>query len=74
MRRAEVQQAEDEAEVLRRLRAREEGIEATLAAHKARLAQQVPSQYILAPFLPWSRPCYCKLDGHGTSPVWCMLG
>ena len=41
MRRAEAQQAEDEAEALRRLRAREEGIEATLAAREARLAQQV---------------------------------
>ena len=41
VRRAEAQLAEAEAEGLRRVRAREEGIEATLAARKARLAQQV---------------------------------
>ena len=43
MLRAEAQQAENEAEALHRLRAKEEGIEAALTAREARLAQQVPS-------------------------------
>ncbi len=41
MRRAEAQLAEAEEEGLRRLRAREEGIEASISAREARLAQQV---------------------------------
>ncbi len=41
VRRAEAQLAEAEAEGLRRLRAREEGIEASISAREARLAQQV---------------------------------
>ena len=41
VRRTEAQLAEAEAEGLRRLRAREEGIEASLSAREARLAQQV---------------------------------
>ena len=41
VRRSEAQLAEAEAEGLRRLRAREEGIEASISAREARLAQQV---------------------------------
>ena len=41
VRQAEAQLTEAEAEGLRRLRAREEGIEASLSAREARLAQQV---------------------------------
>ena len=56
VRRVEAQQAEDEAEALRRLRAREEGIEAALAAREARLAQQVALLKFLTHFSPGPVP------------------
>ena len=49
VRQAEAQLADVEAEGLRRLRAREEGIEASLSAREARLAQQVLPRPPFAP-------------------------
>lgn len=50
VRRAEAELAEAETEGLRRLRQREEGIEAALAAREARLAQQVRAPHSLNVF------------------------
>ena len=72
VRRAEAQQAEDEAEALRRLHAREESIEATLAAREACLAQQVPSlnpfpsSFLVSSLLLQAVPAWI-------SPVWQLL-
>ena len=62
VRQAEAQLTEAEAEGLRRLRAREEGIEASLSAREARLAQQVsplhsPVRYGQRPSLGCGRVC-----------------
>ena len=63
VRRAEAQLAEAEAEGLRRLRAREEGIEASLSAREARLAQQVLPCLSIAQLAAWRWQLVSALAG-----------
>ena len=71
VRRAEGVLAEAETEGLARLRAREEGIEATLSAREARLAQQVPA--CLPKVSAWESITSERSEDHDLRDVACIV-